>query len=150
MTPNRGSRRRGSEVLDQGRREAVARWKKGERTIQFLIGRARLETVEIADLAASAEALIARAALRVEATAAAALKAGRPRRSPPSRARWTQPWSPGRRWLEGGPLPPRAEGGGQSGRPVRQRRPGLRVGLWTWPTWITWRWALRCCLPRGR
>ena len=84
MTPNRGSRRRGSEVLDQGRREAVARWKKGERTIQFLIGRARLETVEIADLAASAEALIARAALRVEATAAAALKAGRPRRSPPS------------------------------------------------------------------
>jgi len=76
MTPNRGSRRRGSEVLDQGRRQAVARWKKGERTIQFLIGRARLETVEVTDLAASAEALIVRAALRVEATAVSALKAG--------------------------------------------------------------------------
>jgi hypothetical protein len=62
--------------LEQGRREAVARWKMGERTIQFLIDRARLEAVEVADLTASADALIARSALRVEATAAAALKAG--------------------------------------------------------------------------
>jgi hypothetical protein len=54
----------------------VARWKKGERTVQFLISRGRLERVEAEDLAESADALIARAALRVEATAAAALKAG--------------------------------------------------------------------------
>ena len=54
----------------------MARWKKGERTVQFLIDRARLETVEVEDLAASADALITRAALRVEATAAAALAAG--------------------------------------------------------------------------
>jgi len=54
----------------------VARWKKGERTVQFLIDRARLETVEVEDLVASADALITRAALRVEATAAAALRAG--------------------------------------------------------------------------
>ena len=54
----------------------MARWKKGERTVQFLISRGRLETVEAEDLAQSADALIARAALRVEATAAAALKAG--------------------------------------------------------------------------
>jgi hypothetical protein len=55
---------------------AVARWEKGERTVQFLIDRARLEAVEVEDLAVSAEALIARAALRVEATAVAALRAG--------------------------------------------------------------------------
>ena len=54
----------------------MARWAKGERTVQFLISRGRLESVEVDDLAASADALIARAALRVEATAAAALKAG--------------------------------------------------------------------------
>jgi len=54
----------------------MARWKKGERTVQFLIDRARLETVAVGDLAASADALITRAALRVEATATAALKAG--------------------------------------------------------------------------
>ena len=30
-------------------REAVARWKKGERTVQFLIDRARLEPVEVGD-----------------------------------------------------------------------------------------------------
>jgi hypothetical protein len=54
----------------------VARWKKGEQTVRFLVSRGRLETVEVEDLAASADALIARAALRVEATAAAALKAG--------------------------------------------------------------------------
>lgn len=54
----------------------MARWEKGERTVRFLISRGRLESVEVEDLAASADALIARAALRVEATAAAALKAG--------------------------------------------------------------------------
>lgn len=54
----------------------MARWGKGEQTVQFLISRDRLETVEVEDLVASADALMARAALRVEATAAAALKAG--------------------------------------------------------------------------
>ena len=54
----------------------MARWAKGERTVQFLISRGRLESVEVDDLAASADALIARAALRVEATARAALRAG--------------------------------------------------------------------------
>lgn len=54
----------------------MARWTKGERTVRFLIGRARLESVEVEDLAAAADALITRAALRVEATAAAALEAG--------------------------------------------------------------------------
>ena len=54
----------------------MARWEKGEQTVRFLISRGRLEAVEIEDLAASADALIARSALRVEATAAAALRAG--------------------------------------------------------------------------
>lgn len=54
----------------------MARWEKGERTIQFLISRGRLEGVEVEDLTSSADVLIARAALRVEATAAAALRAG--------------------------------------------------------------------------
>ena len=54
----------------------MARWKRGERTVKFLISRGRLESVEAENLAESADALIARAALRVEATAAAALKAG--------------------------------------------------------------------------
>ena len=49
---------------------------KGERTVRFLISRGRLESFEAADLAALADAQIARAALRVEATAAAALKMG--------------------------------------------------------------------------
>lgn len=54
----------------------MARWKRGEQTVQYLVSRGRLETVEVEDLAASADALIARSALRVEATAAAALQAG--------------------------------------------------------------------------
>jgi len=54
----------------------VARWRKGEQTVQFLISRGRLESFEAADLGALAESQIARAALRVEATAAAALKLG--------------------------------------------------------------------------
>jgi hypothetical protein len=65
-----------SKVWSKGRREAVTRWEKGERTVQYLISRDRLESVEAEDLAASAEALVGRATLRVEATAAAALKAG--------------------------------------------------------------------------
>ena len=64
------------EVWRRQARKAVARWEKGERTVQFLISRGRLENVEVEDLAESADALIGRAALRVEATAAAALKAG--------------------------------------------------------------------------
>lgn len=54
----------------------MARWPKGERTVQFLIGRGRLESFESTNFPALADAQIARAALRVEATAAAALKMG--------------------------------------------------------------------------
>lgn len=54
----------------------MARWPKGERTVQFLIGRGRLESFAAADLAAVADAQVTRAALRVEATATAALKEG--------------------------------------------------------------------------
>jgi hypothetical protein len=54
----------------------VARWRKGAQTVQFLLDRGRLESFEAADLSTVADAQIARAALRVEATAAAALKMG--------------------------------------------------------------------------
>jgi hypothetical protein len=54
----------------------VARWRTGEQTVEFLISRGRLESFEAADLAALAGAQLARAALRVEATATAALKMG--------------------------------------------------------------------------
>jgi hypothetical protein len=54
----------------------VARWRKGARAIQFLISRGRLEGFEAADLAALADAQVVRAALRVEATATAALREG--------------------------------------------------------------------------
>jgi hypothetical protein len=54
----------------------VARWGKGERTVQFLVDRGRLESFEATDLAAVAAALIERAARRLEATATAALKLG--------------------------------------------------------------------------
>jgi hypothetical protein len=65
----------GAEGPDERQaREAVARWRNGEQTVQFLINRGRLESFEAADLTTSAEALIARARLRVEATAKAALK----------------------------------------------------------------------------
>lgn len=57
-------------------RTALTRWEKGEGTVQFLIGRGRLESVEAEDLASSADTLIGRATLRVKATAAAALQAG--------------------------------------------------------------------------
>jgi hypothetical protein len=54
----------------------VARWPRGEQTIQFLMGRGRLESFETCDLAALAGALIRRATLRLEATAVAALANG--------------------------------------------------------------------------
>src|SRR5471032_2536846 len=54
----------------------MARWAKGEQTVQFLIDRNRLESFEAEDLAALTEALIGRAVLRVETTATAALAGG--------------------------------------------------------------------------
>ena len=54
----------------------MSRWAKGEQTVQFLVGRNRLESFEAEDLAALTEALVARATLRVETTAAAALAGG--------------------------------------------------------------------------
>lgn len=54
----------------------MARWARGERTVQFLVDRNRLESFETKDLAALTETLIGRAVLRVETTAAAALSGG--------------------------------------------------------------------------
>src|SRR5580704_3017591 len=54
----------------------MARWAKGEQAVQFLVDRDRLESFEAEDLAVLAEALIGRAARRVETTAAAALAGG--------------------------------------------------------------------------
>jgi hypothetical protein len=54
----------------------MARWAKGEQTVQFLVDRNRLESFETEDLAALTEALVARATLRIETTAAAALAGG--------------------------------------------------------------------------
>lgn len=54
----------------------MARWPRGEQTVQFLIGRGRLESFAATNLPALAKAQMARAARRVEATAAAALKMG--------------------------------------------------------------------------
>ncbi len=51
----------------------MARWTNGEQTVQFLVNRNRLESFEAEDLAALAEALLARAMLRVETTATGAL-----------------------------------------------------------------------------
>jgi hypothetical protein len=56
--------------------EGMARWAKGEQTVQFLVDRNRLESFEADDLAALTEALIGRAVLRVETTATAALAGG--------------------------------------------------------------------------
>lgn len=53
-----------------------ARWAKGERTVQYLVDKGRLEGFEADDLDAQAAALIARASLRAETTAAAALDGG--------------------------------------------------------------------------
>ena len=54
----------------------MARWASGEQTVQFLVGRNRLESFEAEDLAALTETLIGRAILRVETTATAALAGG--------------------------------------------------------------------------
>ena len=54
----------------------VSRWEKGEPVVQFLIARDRLESFVAADPALLAHVQLARAALRVEATAVEALKAG--------------------------------------------------------------------------
>jgi hypothetical protein len=54
----------------------MARWASGERTVQFLVDRNRLESFEADDLGGLAEALIGRAVLRVETTATAALAGG--------------------------------------------------------------------------
>jgi hypothetical protein len=54
----------------------MARWLKGDQTVQFLIDRGRLETFEGRDLAGLADAQISRAALRLKATAEAALGNG--------------------------------------------------------------------------
>ena len=54
----------------------MARWEKGERTVRYLAGRGRLESFEAEDLGVLADALIVRAARRVETTAGAALAGG--------------------------------------------------------------------------
>jgi hypothetical protein len=54
----------------------VARWERGERTVQHLLDQGRLESFEAEELGALAELLIGRASLRVETTAAAALEGG--------------------------------------------------------------------------
>lgn len=54
----------------------MTRWRKGERTVQFLIDRNRLESIEAGDLTALAQALLRRATLRLDATARAALQNG--------------------------------------------------------------------------
>ena len=54
----------------------MARWERGEPTVQYLVGKGRLERFEAKDLGALAEVLVGRAALRVETTAAAALAGG--------------------------------------------------------------------------
>jgi uncharacterized protein (UPF0332 family) len=54
----------------------VARWLKGEKTVQFLVDRGRLETFESSDLTGLATAQVHRATLRLNATAVAALENG--------------------------------------------------------------------------
>ena len=54
----------------------MVRWARGEQTVQFLVGRNRLEGFKAEDLAALTETLIGRADLRVETTATAALAGG--------------------------------------------------------------------------
>ena len=54
----------------------MARWRRGEQAVGYLISRGRLESFESAHPVDLAEAQVARAALRVGATAAAALKMG--------------------------------------------------------------------------
>ena len=54
----------------------MARWTRGERTVEYLVEENRLESFEAEDLAALTETLIGRAMLRVETTATAALAGG--------------------------------------------------------------------------
>jgi hypothetical protein len=54
----------------------VARWPKGEQTVQFLVERGRLESFVASDLPALASAQVRRAVLRPEATAVSALEKG--------------------------------------------------------------------------
>ena|SRR5690242_18745387 len=54
----------------------MARWAKGEQTVQFLVDRNRLESFAAEDLAGLTDALIGRAVLRIDTTAAAALGGG--------------------------------------------------------------------------
>ena len=54
----------------------MARWAKGERAVQYLLDNARLESIEAENLGDLAQALIARATLRVDTTATAALAGG--------------------------------------------------------------------------
>jgi hypothetical protein len=54
----------------------MARWARGEQTVRYIVSQNRLESFEARDLEALAEALIARAVLRVEITASAALTGG--------------------------------------------------------------------------
>jgi hypothetical protein len=54
----------------------MARWEKGELTVQYLVNKGRLESFEAEDLGVLAEALIGRAALRAGTTAAAAFEGG--------------------------------------------------------------------------
>jgi hypothetical protein len=54
----------------------MARWARGERTVQYLVDQNRLESFAAEDLAALTEALLRRAVLRVETTATAALAGG--------------------------------------------------------------------------
>jgi hypothetical protein len=54
----------------------MVRWATGEQTVQYLVDNERLESFEAGDLATLADALVGRAALRVEVTATAALTGG--------------------------------------------------------------------------
>ena len=54
----------------------MPRWAEGEKTVQYLVEKGRLESFEAEELGELAEALIGRADLRVETTAAAALAGG--------------------------------------------------------------------------
>ena len=60
----------------QGRDGRVARWPKGEQTVQFLVDRGRLEAFESSDLTGLSTAQVHRATLRLNATAVGALENG--------------------------------------------------------------------------
>jgi hypothetical protein len=71
-----GPKRRARICVPMATGEGMARWATGERTVQFLVDRNRLESFAAVDLAALTEALIGRPVLRVETTATAALAGG--------------------------------------------------------------------------